>query len=207
MVVRTSGACSSVGSSLITSAMRTFTFGPDVCHRCHSPFPPTCPQSWICPRCLAVIKAFPIRLDSSNSSGLFLPEDALRNIISYLVLDYTLLYRLHYLQRSLLAPGSEFHKFTDRWGGCTSSPCEDILGRILSYLSPPRKPPLRSAVQVGTHVWSWCERAPCMQYWADAGMHRSTGHSPLEGLSRAAVLGIRHRSRHRSRLRSRIRHR
>ena len=174
MVVRTSGACSSVGSSLITSAMRTFTFLPDVCHRCQSPFPPTCPQSWICPRCLAVIKAFPIRPDSSNSSGLFLPEDARRKIISYLVLDYTLLYRLHFLQRSLLARGSLFHQFTDVIGGREArvSPGEDILDRILYYLSPPRSPVLRSIAQTEYGRWSWVVRAHCMRYWADAAMHR-----------------------------------
>ena len=210
MVVRTSGACSSVGSSLITSAMRTFTFLPDVCHRCQSPFPPTCPQSWICPRCEAVMKAFPIRPDFSNEClGRWgsVPEVARRQIMSYLVLDYTLLYRLHFLQRSLLAWGSEFHKFTDRRGGCTSVPCEDIFGRILSYLSPPQKPPPRSAVQVGTHVWSWAERAPCMRHWPIWLMGGSGSCTAVA--TAVAVHGSRHRSRHsrRSRHRSRIRHR
>ena len=156
--------------------MRTFTFGPDFCDRCQSPFPPTCPQSWICPRCEAVMKAFPIRPDFSNEClGRWgsVPEVARRQIMSYLVLDYTLLYRLHFLQRSLLRRGSLFHQFTDERMGDEArvSPGEDILDRILYYLSPPRSPVLRSIAQTEYGRWSWAVRAHCMRYWADAALH------------------------------------
>ena len=169
----------------MTQALRTYSFAPDECHRCASPYAPTYPSSWICPRCEAVIKAFPIRPDSSDESlGPWgsLPEVARRQIISYLVLDYTLLYRLHFLQRSLLRRGSLFHQFTDERMGREArvSPGEDILDRILYYLSPPRSPVLRTLAKNYHGAWSWCIRVHCMRFWADAVIHRFE-HAFLDG--------------------------
>ena len=103
------------------------------CEHCLSPIPPTYPTVWICTQCEVKLLIPACKFLGRYGS---IPDIALPQIMSYLVLDRTPRQRRHFLQQSLLARDSAFHQFTyysnGRPGNISST--EDILDRILSYL-------------------------------------------------------------------------